>query len=135
MNAIEAGAAALLVGYPGRGPGEIYRPTLIDPDGIDIPVVSVTDDAIHALEARRRRAGSAERRDRARAGGRCETSSPQFGDGPKVVMVGAHLDSVLEGPGINDNGSGVAAVLEIARGVAEGGVPDGTVGSDRPLGW
>jgi Zn-dependent M28 family amino/carboxypeptidase len=31
-----------------------------------------------------------------------------------VVMAGAHLDSVAEGPGINDNGSGVAAVLETA---------------------
>jgi Zn-dependent M28 family amino/carboxypeptidase len=31
-----------------------------------------------------------------------------------VVMVGGHLDSVPEGPGINDNGSGVAAVLETA---------------------
>ncbi|MDR3662309.1 MAG: M28 family peptidase [Mycobacterium sp.] len=31
-----------------------------------------------------------------------------------VVVVGAHLDSVDEGPGINDNGSGVAAVLETA---------------------
>jgi Zn-dependent M28 family amino/carboxypeptidase len=31
-----------------------------------------------------------------------------------VVMVGAHLDSVRDSPGINDNGSGVAAVLETA---------------------
>lgn len=31
-----------------------------------------------------------------------------------VVMVGAHLDSVFAGPGINDNGSGSAAVLETA---------------------
>jgi Zn-dependent M28 family amino/carboxypeptidase len=31
-----------------------------------------------------------------------------------VVMAGAHLDSVPAGPGINDNGSGVAAVLETA---------------------
>ncbi|ACC39185.1 M28 family metallopeptidase [Mycobacterium marinum] len=31
-----------------------------------------------------------------------------------VVMAGAHLDSVPQGPGINDNGSGVAAVLETA---------------------
>jgi Zn-dependent M28 family amino/carboxypeptidase len=31
-----------------------------------------------------------------------------------VVMAGAHLDSVAEGPGINDDGSGVAAVLETA---------------------
>ena len=31
-----------------------------------------------------------------------------------VVMAGAHLDSVQEGPGINDNGSGSAALLETA---------------------
>ncbi len=30
------------------------------------------------------------------------------------VVVGAHLDSVPEAPGINDNGSGVAAVLQTA---------------------
>jgi Zn-dependent M28 family amino/carboxypeptidase len=30
-------------------------------------------------------------------------------------MLGAHLDSVLDGPGVNDNGSGVAALLETAR--------------------
>jgi Zn-dependent M28 family amino/carboxypeptidase len=32
-----------------------------------------------------------------------------------VVLLGAHLDSVANGPGINDNGSGSAVVLEIAR--------------------
>ncbi|MFI7541948.1 M28 family metallopeptidase [Actinoplanes sp. NPDC049599] len=37
------------------------------------------------------------------------------GDPEKVVVVGAHLDSVLEGPGINDNGSGTATLLEIAE--------------------
>ena len=31
-----------------------------------------------------------------------------------VVMAGAHLDSVVEGPGINDDGSGTAALLETA---------------------
>jgi Zn-dependent M28 family amino/carboxypeptidase len=31
-----------------------------------------------------------------------------------VVMAGAHLDSVTEGPGINDNGSGSATILETA---------------------
>jgi aminopeptidase S len=36
------------------------------------------------------------------------------GDPTHVVMAGAHLDSVPEGPGINDNGSGVASLLEIA---------------------
>ncbi|WP_019358805.1 M28 family metallopeptidase [Streptomyces sp. AA1529] len=36
------------------------------------------------------------------------------GDPDNTVMLGAHLDSVPEGPGINDNGSGSAGVLETA---------------------
>ncbi len=32
-----------------------------------------------------------------------------------VVMAGAHLDSVQRGPGINDNGSGSAALVELAQ--------------------
>ena len=36
------------------------------------------------------------------------------GDPNRVVVVGAHLNSVPEGPGINDNGSGSATILEIA---------------------
>ncbi|MFC4062319.1 M28 family metallopeptidase [Planomonospora corallina] len=36
------------------------------------------------------------------------------GDKNEIVMVGAHLDGVPEGAGINDNGSGSAAVLETA---------------------
>lgn len=36
------------------------------------------------------------------------------GDADNVVMVGAHLDSVDVGPGIQDNGSGTAAILEVA---------------------
>jgi aminopeptidase S len=36
------------------------------------------------------------------------------GDPDHVVMIGAHLDSVEEGPGIVDDGSGVAGLLEIA---------------------
>jgi Zn-dependent M28 family amino/carboxypeptidase len=43
------------------------------------------------------------------------------GDPAEVVMAGAHLDSVPEGPGINDNGSGVGALLETA--VRLGGSP------------
>ena len=36
------------------------------------------------------------------------------GDTKNVVMAGAHLDSAPRSPGINDNGSGVAALLETA---------------------
>ncbi|KAG4278384.1 hypothetical protein FPRO04_06439 [Fusarium proliferatum] len=38
-------------------------------------------------------------------------------DSNSVVMLGAHLDSIQEGPGVNDNGSGVAALLSIAESV------------------
>ncbi|KAH6898187.1 hypothetical protein B0T10DRAFT_101245 [Thelonectria olida] len=37
------------------------------------------------------------------------------GDPNNVVMLGAHLDSVQAGAGINDDGSGTAAILEIAK--------------------
>ena len=58
-----------------------------------------------------------------------------------VVMVGGHLNSVQEGPGINDNGSGSAAILEVAEQIAKvkpynavrfawwGGEESGLVGS------
>lgn len=62
----------------------------------------------------------------------------------RTVVVGGHLDSVLEGPGINDNGSGTAAILETAIQMAELGIEpvnrvrfafwsgeeDGLIGSD-----
>jgi Zn-dependent M28 family amino/carboxypeptidase len=60
------------------------------------------------------------------------------------VVVGAHLDSVAEGPGINDNGSGSSAILETALQMAAldieptnrvrfafwGGEEDGLIGSE-----
>jgi Zn-dependent M28 family amino/carboxypeptidase len=66
------------------------------------------------------------------------------GSTQNVVMVGGHLDSVPAGPGINDNGSGVAAVLETALQMGSspsiqnavrfafwGGEELGLVGSDK----
>ncbi|MFD8172311.1 M20/M25/M40 family metallo-hydrolase [Streptomyces sp. NPDC059709] len=41
------------------------------------------------------------------------------GDANSVYMFGAHLDGVSAGPGINDNGSGSAALLETALTLAE----------------
>ena len=63
------------------------------------------------------------------------------GDPNNVIMAGAHLDSVAEGPGINDNGSGSSALIEIAEQMAKvkptnmlrfawwGAEEDGLVGS------
>ncbi|MFF5633788.1 M28 family metallopeptidase [Streptomyces sp. NPDC012825] len=43
------------------------------------------------------------------------------GDPSQVLMAGSHLDSVSSGPGINDNGSGSAAILETALAVSRAG--------------
>jgi aminopeptidase S len=40
------------------------------------------------------------------------------GDPQNVLMMGSHLDSVSAGPGINDNGTGSAGILEVALTVA-----------------
>lgn len=41
------------------------------------------------------------------------------GNAANTVVLGAHLDSVTEGPGINDNGSGSAGLLEVAEELAK----------------
>jgi hypothetical protein len=121
LLAEDAGAVALVVSYPDYGAGEARRPTLIQPGGIDIPVLS----AIGALGDALSEASDAGAW--VRIGLRTEIGSAtvrnviaETGTGGRVAMVGGHLDSVHDGPGINDNGSGVAAVLEIARIVAQG---------------
>ncbi|MEU3912161.1 MULTISPECIES: M28 family metallopeptidase [unclassified Streptomyces] len=40
------------------------------------------------------------------------------GDPENTVFLGAHLDSVAAGPGINDNGSGSAGILQVAQRLA-----------------
>ncbi|MFJ1868073.1 M28 family metallopeptidase [Streptomyces sp. NPDC088097] len=40
------------------------------------------------------------------------------GDANNTVFLGAHLDSVAAGPGINDNGSGSAGILQVAQRLA-----------------
>ncbi len=54
----------------------------------------------------------------------CENIEAQItGTQPEIVVVGAHYDSVEGSPGANDNGSGVAALLSLARRFA--GTPTG----------
>lgn len=40
------------------------------------------------------------------------------GDASNIVQLGAHLDSVQAGPGINDDGSGTSLILEVAKGLS-----------------
>jgi hypothetical protein len=46
------------------------------------------------------------------------------GDPADTVVIGAHLDGVPEGPGVNDNASGSAAILALAEKIAASDVPN-----------
>ena len=58
--------------------------------------------------------GSGDHDNGPRATGRNVIAQTRTGNPGRIVMIGAHLDSVPDGPGIVDNGSGVATLLEIA---------------------
>jgi hypothetical protein len=120
-NAQATGAAALLSANPAWGPGQVRRPTLIEPTGLTIPAVGVSRDAGLALAEAAADGRQAHLRVTTRTTMRPSDNvlaETPGGDPDHVVMLGAHLDSVIDGPGMNDNGSGVATVLEIARRLA-----------------
>ena len=110
--AAERGAVALIVAN--NIDGEQSSATLGKDTQVRIPVIGVSK-----ADGARMRAQPGETTIKLNAGVRtmktrniiAQTKTGSTGD---VVMVGAHLDSVPAGPGINDNGSGVAAVLETA---------------------
>ena len=113
-NALSAGATAVIIfneGNPGRT--ELLQGTLGGP--IALPVLGTTfalgndlaTTAAVSLHVKTDTESSVKQTKNVIAelpGGRAD----------KVVVVGAHLDSVLEGAGIQDNGSGSAMNLEIA---------------------
>ena len=124
LNAEAAKAAAVIIfneGQPGRTAA--LSGTLSSP-GSNIPVVgtsfAIGDDLRNGVnngatgsEARVR----VDRVNETRTTYNVLAETPT-GDPNNVVVVGAHLDSVPRGPGINDNGSGSAGILEIAEAVA-----------------
>jgi Zn-dependent M28 family amino/carboxypeptidase len=139
-NAYNAGASAVVIynNIPGTLNG-----TLSNTFTLDIPVTSVTLDVGQQLAAT---PGLVMRVKTDTFRGTATTSNilaeTPGGDPDNVVMAGAHLDSVNAGPGINDNGSGSAALLEVAEQMAKvkpvnkvrfalwGAEESGLVGSD-----
>ncbi len=117
--AADAGAAAALVAANNDEP---LRGTLGEPDAGRIPTGGLTKqdgDRLAAMSGAATTLLLATKTDTTRT--RNLIAQTRTGDPDNVVMAGAHLDSVPEGPGINDNGSGSAALLEVA--LALGGSP------------
>jgi Zn-dependent M28 family amino/carboxypeptidase len=121
-NAEAAGASAVIVFNEGQaGRTEAIGGTLFEP-GLTIPVVGVSFDTGAAL------AGSPGASVHIALSNLSEVRTTEnlvadtpCGNVEQTIVVGAHLDSVPEGPGINDNGSGTAVVLEVARQLASRG--------------
>jgi Zn-dependent M28 family amino/carboxypeptidase len=115
LNAQAAGASAVIIFNQGDGPGrfDLIIGTLA-PSVAAIPVVGASFDQGVALS----QPGST-----ARVVVAPPEQRPQLNviaelpgrDDDNVVMAGAHLDSVQRGPGIQDNGSGSAALIELAE--------------------
>jgi Zn-dependent M28 family amino/carboxypeptidase len=124
-NAVEAGYDAAVIFNEGN-PGRTELLTGVTLGGpADIPVVGVSyADGVALYEASLLGpvtvSVSTDTLSETRTTVNVLADSPQ-GDPGRVVVVGAHLDSVLEGPGINDNGSGSATILETAIQLAKEG--------------
>lgn len=107
-NAARAEATAAII--VNNEPGSLSA-TLVEP-GIGIPVVGVPQAAGANLAG-----GTAEVEVRARTVR--TTVNNVIADGPRAtaptLMLGGHLDSVTAGPGIDDNASGVAMLIELAK--------------------
>ncbi|HSE08142.1 MAG TPA: M28 family metallopeptidase [Nocardioidaceae bacterium] len=112
-NAENAGASAVVI-YNNTS-GELNGTLGADFTG-DIPAVSTTQALGQQLVATD---GLVLRVKTDTFRGQATTSNvlaeSKFGDPDNVVMAGAHLDSVSAGPGINDNGTGSASILEVAE--------------------
>ncbi|MEO3752743.1 M28 family peptidase [Streptomyces sp. B6B3] len=114
--AAEAGALAVLVHNNVPGP---LAGTLSDPDNAVIPTGGITQADGEALAAELAAGEEVTVRieleqlseERTTVNVIAETPG---GDPSRVVMAGAHLDSVIDGPGINDNASGAAGILNAA---------------------
>lgn len=117
-NAEEAGASAVIIANEGQeGRQELIVGTLGEP-GYGIPVVGASfEDGRTVAEAGTVDVfASTESETRTTTNVLAESAT---GDDSNVVMMGAHLDSVTEGPGIQDNGTGSAALIEVAKQAAE----------------
>lgn len=110
--ATDAGAVAIVIvnNQPGNFNGSLVSMS-------SIPAVSVSQEDGATLR-QTIRAGGATVRVEVNASNEQSTGQNVVATrpgGPQTLVIGGHVDSVAAGPGANDNASGTAVVLELAR--------------------
>jgi Zn-dependent M28 family amino/carboxypeptidase len=133
VNAQEAGASAVIVFNQGNDPGRegVVAGTLGEtaqdgdpsPPDVTIPVIGTS----YAIGEELANLSGAEAHIVTDVENDPRTSTNVLADTPggnpaNTIVVGTHLDSVDDGPGINDNGSGSAFNLELAVQMARLGI-------------
>ena len=128
-NAERAGARAIVLwanaSRRGVPSGTLGRP------GIGIPVVVASNLSLGAHPGGKTARVTVRATSTAAAAPTNVIAETPGGSGDRVAMAGGHLDSVPGGPGIDDNGSGVATLLESAETIGPkppGAGPDGVLG-------
>jgi Zn-dependent M28 family amino/carboxypeptidase len=129
VNADAAGASGVIIFNEGN-PGEpdripLFGGTLGTP--VDLPVLSVSFAFGETLYNASKGGSSVTLRMKTDTESEIRPTAnliaeTPYGRNDSIVVVGAHLDSVLEGPGIQDNGSGSAGILEIAETMSKLGI-------------
>ena len=127
-NATAAGAAGVIIMNEGGAPERMnaFAGRLTRVAGV--PVVGMAFEPGRLLASALGRGDDLVTRVQVNAAAGLRTTrnvlADRAGDPARTIVIGAHLDSVREGPGMNDNASGSAAVLEAALRLA--GTADGT---------
>jgi Zn-dependent M28 family amino/carboxypeptidase len=122
INAEEAGASAVIIFNQGNTTAadrnNLIVGTLGATEVVDIPVVGASYQQGVALAQPESSATVSVPQPESRPQKNIIAEKTGMND-DNVVMAGAHLDSVQAGPGINDNGSGSASLLELAQQISK----------------
>lgn len=115
-NAANAGAVGAIIFNQGDTEDRkgLFAGTLGEDVNVSIPVMATTYDLGEQLAKFDSSVHIAARTEVIESVTFNVIAETRSGSSENIVMIGSHLDGVEEGPGINDNGSGSAGILEVA---------------------
>lgn len=122
-NAQESGAAAVIIFNEGQvGRTDYAAGSLGDDSDVTIPVIGLSYAAAEAIYNLTQEGSVTVHLAVSASDGQASAKNliaeTPGGNEDQVIMLGAHLDSAVGSPGINNNGTGAAALVELAYQIA-----------------